>query len=434
MNQNNPDPKNTIDPDNENLTIKGFTLTELLVAAMMTVLVLTLAGSFTINIFRQDARNQARGTRQAEIERALRYIKQDIVQAERLENSTNQLVLNFPTDTVCNATQTVTYSFADIASGTQIWLKPGVVRRTRVRNGASNTLTPDPNDCLASVTSTDTLIDGIIATNPNPLPTCTTGWTLAGAGGFRFCIAPASGTPSLQRQAEVYLYGFIGNSDPISLSTRSFTQNIASATATTTGTTGTTTATTTATTTGTTGTTTATTTATTTGTTGTTTATTTATTTGTTGTTTATTTATTTSTTGLTTTTGLTGLTTTTGLTGLTTTTGLTGLTTTTTTTGLTGLTTTTGLTGLTTTTGLTGTTGTTTSPPVALCTVPDVVGTATNTSSRRTAVINTITSAGFGSPTITNVSSGSRAVQSITPSGGSSVPCTTAISITWND
>jgi prepilin-type N-terminal cleavage/methylation domain-containing protein len=163
----------------------GFTLTEMLVAASISSVVVGAAGFGLLSMMNADFVSAAKTQRRVELNRAVDYISDDIKQATKVEANSNNLKITLPNN------DTITYAFNDIGSdNSSVWVKPGTITR-KVNSGSATAL-----------------VDGIINTTPSSLPACDPDGdgtsNLAGGGGFRFCIQN-------NRLANLYLFGVLKN-------------------------------------------------------------------------------------------------------------------------------------------------------------------------------------------------------------------------------
>lgn len=201
---------------------QGFTLTELLVALVMTSIILAVAAQGTASLFKSENNLNAKNTRRAELTRALAYMQNEINSGFSVAVETSgcsgtgvsSTCLRINTNAA--GTTYVRYAFQDINSGPQTWLKPGVLRRQV--DGAVTTSSPVLVDGLTLTTiGSNTMIP--------TAPTCSAGLSGPnGDNGFRFCI----GNETPQKRAQIFLYGYIGpasNRDLIALNMLAFAQS-----------------------------------------------------------------------------------------------------------------------------------------------------------------------------------------------------------------
>lgn len=230
----------------------GITLTELLVAIVTGSIVLTAAASGFINLLTRNQDIESKTIRTAGLTKALAYIQDDMkgakfVTAEAATSggdcSTSSvdsdycLVLTYPDNTPlrdgCTGSKPkIYYGFEDISSGTQIWLKPGILKRKIIcESGAGNWIV---------------IADGLLGKKEiNPVPISTNfcsqdsvNWTgnntvyggdktTEKKGGFKFCLYNDDSTnaDSNNRLVRIFLYGHIIEENPISLNTVTFTRS-----------------------------------------------------------------------------------------------------------------------------------------------------------------------------------------------------------------
>lgn len=224
---------------------KGISLIELLVAIIMGGIVLTAATSGFANLLRANQSVENKTLRGVTLTKALAIIQEDIKSARAVTRtnspcsgatSTSCLVLTYPNNSIIDGTTctltnpSITYAYEDIKSGTQIYLKPGLLKR-RI-SSCTNATNPGNWQVVA---------DGLISDNednPNPscnqdLPQWTGNTTVYGAngsgkGGFRFCLNTDDTDPNTvpnNRLVRVFLYGHIvggNNKDTVSVNTVGF--------------------------------------------------------------------------------------------------------------------------------------------------------------------------------------------------------------------
>jgi hypothetical protein len=231
---------------------EGITLTELLVGVVTGSIVLTAGASGFINLLTRNQDIESKTIRTAGLTKALAYIQDDMKGAKSVtakeatsvgDCSTSSvdseycLVLTYPDNTPlrvgCTGSKPkIYYGFEDISSGTQIWLKPGILKRKIIcESGAGNWIV---------------IADGLLGKKEiNPVPISTNfcsqdgvNWsgnntvyggdkTTEKKGGFKFCLHNDDSTnaDSNNRLVRVFLYGHINNGNPISLSTTTFTRS-----------------------------------------------------------------------------------------------------------------------------------------------------------------------------------------------------------------
>lgn len=234
---------------------EGITLTELLVGIVTGSIVLTVAASGFINLLIRNQDIESKTIRNAGLMKALAYIQEDAkgakyVTAEKAEtgkgkickpsdvNSDYCLVLTYPDDTLFTQKCTVDepkiyYGFKDISGKTsQIWLKPGILKRKIVCSSekegnwiviADGLLGKKEINPVTTVKNSDDFCrqDSI---NWTGNLTIYGGNKNDNTGGFRFCLHEDE-TNKNNRLVRVFLYGHIINGNPISLSTITFTRS-----------------------------------------------------------------------------------------------------------------------------------------------------------------------------------------------------------------
>lgn len=208
---------------------QGISLTELLVATIMSGIILAIAAKGFINVLTANQGVESKTVRSATLSRALAYIQNDIKGARTVtrtsssctgSNSANCLVLTYPNSseidgTTCTISNPyILYGYEDISSGSQTWLKPGVLKRKVFCDSTTGG-------------NWQVIADGLISGNETSQPTTTCNqdlsqWTgnttLYGRdsnskGGFRFCLEtddtdPANATPN-NRLVRIFLHGYI---------------------------------------------------------------------------------------------------------------------------------------------------------------------------------------------------------------------------------
>ncbi|MGI0480205.1 PulJ/GspJ family protein [Geminocystis sp. CENA526] len=224
---------------------QGLTFTELLSGVVMGSIVLTAAASGFVNLLRANQDVESKTVRHAGLIKALNYLQEDIKGAKSVTkekvgtgvcnssgvDSEYCLVLTYPNNTPlragCTNSPKIYYGLRDI-SGTspQIWLKPAILRR-KIDCGINN----QGNWIVVA--------DGLLGKKEaNPVTDknnfCTqdsVNWTgnldVYGdmkdeKGGFRFCLHEDN---EQNRLVRIFLYGYIGKGQSISLNTISFTRS-----------------------------------------------------------------------------------------------------------------------------------------------------------------------------------------------------------------
>ncbi len=184
----------------------GLTLIELLLAATLFLIILSIAGTGLIVIINANKRAEAETMRRVTLNRALNFIADDIRMASRI-NSTSTTGTTTATTAAINSglygsigsngtivlyleilgtcvgypfTETIIY---DIRGNTGTWLGPLVINRYGRIPKHDGSI-----DCLSSPQPSIAVVDAIVSNNINPLPTCNPPGVLSGAGGFYACV------------------------------------------------------------------------------------------------------------------------------------------------------------------------------------------------------------------------------------------------------
>lgn len=171
---------------------KGFTLIEILVAAVIMSMVVTLAGTAFVALLQQNQKAKAESDRRTNLNRALDYMANEIRTAKKIESTTvagEVIKLTLPDNS------NVIYSIAD-SSG--VWtdansksIKRGskfLVDGMQAPQRSGNPLTCPSGTTWDSASSTC-------------VPTCPSGITPSGANGFYACIYSGG------KKVDLYLYG-----------------------------------------------------------------------------------------------------------------------------------------------------------------------------------------------------------------------------------
>ncbi|MTF37486.1 prepilin-type N-terminal cleavage/methylation domain-containing protein [Cyanobacterium aponinum] len=205
---------------------KGLSLIELIVALIISGIVLTAAASGFINVLRANQNVESKTVRSATIARAIAYIQDEIKEAKAVTavavgstqcpsasvDSAHCLKLTMPDDS------TVLYGFDDISTGTNVYLKPGLLKRQEYDSSGNAVL--QTGQTSAWDTQYTTVVDGLTSVNETapttvacnqeltawPSGTTVYGGTSGGKGGFRFCLADNTAN---NRLARIFLYGHI---------------------------------------------------------------------------------------------------------------------------------------------------------------------------------------------------------------------------------
>ncbi len=160
---------------------KGFTLIEILVAAVIMSMVVTLAGTAFVALLQQNQKAKAESDRRTNLNRALDYMAGEIRTAKKIESTSvaGEVKLTLPDNS------NVIYSIAD-SSG--VWTD---ANSKSIKRGSKF------------------LVDGIKApssgaptpTCPTPTPAPTPPHQLVGSNGFYACIYSGG------KKVDLYLYG-----------------------------------------------------------------------------------------------------------------------------------------------------------------------------------------------------------------------------------
>lgn len=179
-------------------TNKGFTLVEVLMAAAIMSIVVTLAGTAFVGLLQQNQKAKAESDRRTNLNRALDYIANDIRMANKIESTTGLTLPSGATGvlklTIPNPVATPYHVIYYISNSLTGWESPRSIMRFQANNTTTTTV-PDP-------TPNNLLVDGIETQSFS----CPSGTKSPSTGnhGFYACI---SGT----KTAELYLYGKIKN-------------------------------------------------------------------------------------------------------------------------------------------------------------------------------------------------------------------------------
>lgn len=210
---------NRIQPDS------GLSLTELLVAIVISSIVLTAATSGFVNLLRANQDVESKSVRSGTLSRALSYIGEDIKEASSITaeaaGSTNCpsaevdsdecLVLTYPDSS------TVYYGYQDLTTGSHVYLKPGILKRQAFDDTGTAVLETGQTNAWEKeyTVIADGLLGSVNEADPNPV--CnqdSVNWTGETTvygddntkGGFRFCLNDSTTTNRLVR---IFLYGHI---------------------------------------------------------------------------------------------------------------------------------------------------------------------------------------------------------------------------------
>lgn len=197
----------------EKPTNQGITLTELLVALVISGIVLAFASSGFINVLRANRDVESKSTQLSNLTRALTFIQEDIKPGISVtELSGGECDVDSSCLVINSESSQVIYGFEDISEGNQTWLKPGILKRK---------ITGDDWDVVADGLAIDAndpdCAEGTINWADDTTP------TLYGdtGNGFRFCVDETN-----NRLARIFLYGhIIGTDTPINVDVVTFARS-----------------------------------------------------------------------------------------------------------------------------------------------------------------------------------------------------------------
>jgi len=236
---------------------QGITLTELLVALVVSGIVLTATASGFMNVLRANRDVDSKGNQLSNLTRALTFIQEDIkegVSVRRVANGTGNCTSGVGgVDSDClmirlSDGNEIYYGFKDISGDTSPFLKPGILKRQEYDDSGDaldyegNTLpSSDPQEQQTAWQEQFTIVaDGLeIDNSPShnaPNPTCNDGgsgsiaWvgttTVRGINntGFRFCLNDDTANNRLVR---IFLYGHIigSNNAPMNVDVVTFARS-----------------------------------------------------------------------------------------------------------------------------------------------------------------------------------------------------------------
>lgn len=228
---------------NKNHKEKGLSLTELIVALVMSGIILTAASSGFANLLSANQEVESKSNRSAGLQKALAFMQNEIREGAFITQeaataggvcnttgitSVNCLVVNYRANQVIDgntcteATPKIYYGYEDIKNdNSSVWLKPGILKRKVVCTSATGG-------------NWQVIADGLISLNEanpvdaftNEVDFCSQGgvsnWTTGnlfganagGKGGFRFCLGDNTNNNRLVR---IFLFGHIigGNANNI---------------------------------------------------------------------------------------------------------------------------------------------------------------------------------------------------------------------------
>jgi type II secretory pathway pseudopilin PulG len=234
-------PKNS----NRQRSLMGFTLTELLIATGISVIVVAMAFSALIMISNLSKQSQIKIERRTELSRAFEFMTQEIRAARRinqtvttiadgasttLENvitssglnlaslggyGTIALYLEIPITATASCPVDYDKVVYDIRPNPSSWLGPRIITRYGRVPKIDGTINP----CSSPIAS-DVLVDSMTATSPTPA--CAAPGVLSGSGGFYACVT--------QGLVDLYLRSALSNltSETQNLASKAFSRLAAS--------------------------------------------------------------------------------------------------------------------------------------------------------------------------------------------------------------
>ncbi|OKH11606.1 prepilin-type N-terminal cleavage/methylation domain-containing protein [[Limnothrix rosea] IAM M-220] len=158
--------------------VKGFTLTELLVAIAISGLVLSGLGAGLVAVLNSNKDSTVKTDVKNQLNRAIDYINDDIARSRVAGASTpvrDTLILNYFTTEAPTVSNTIEYQLT-ASTDTDPWLGPNILRR-RVNGG-----------------DWQVLVDGLTENNVSSELTCNDPNGLIGSGGFQACIETGTAT------------------------------------------------------------------------------------------------------------------------------------------------------------------------------------------------------------------------------------------------
>lgn len=204
-------------------TNQGITLTELLVALVISGIVLTATTSGFINILRANRDVESKSTQLSGLTRGLTFLQEDIKQGISVNVSESSDSQCTDVDSNCliielSGGNEIYYGFKDISIDPSVFLKPGILKRKDLSSGIG---WEEVADGLAIDVPDPTCDQGTITWGDETTP------TLYGntGDGFRFCIDETE-----NRLARIFLYGhIIDNDTPINVDVVTFARSSPSA-------------------------------------------------------------------------------------------------------------------------------------------------------------------------------------------------------------
>lgn len=209
-------------------TTKGFTLPELLVAATISLGVVSLGGFGLVSILTSSQVTNAQNERRMELNRALEFISAEVRQSEKIEKDVaaaaklSDFTKNLPTGAQPtlmvypeSGGTPIVYYVAPSLNNT--WRGPKVVYRwgPRIDNNGSYLDANTPSDWTH-----EPLID-LIEEN-GVLPTCSSGWSGNGTAGFFACVNDTGNIAELYQQGRVVKN--LGSSETYQVNTTTVTR------------------------------------------------------------------------------------------------------------------------------------------------------------------------------------------------------------------
>lgn len=180
---------------------KGFTLIEILVAAAIMSIVVTLAGTAFVALLQQNQKAKAESDRRTNLNRALDYMANEIRMAKKIESPTvagEVIKLTLPDNS------TVSYSIAN-SSGVWTDTNPTAAERSQSIQRGSNFLVDGIKDPEQG--KIDEITENCDNGDDNNYNT-----ELSGNNGFYTCIYTNEDT-EIAKKADLYLYGKLSD-DP----------------------------------------------------------------------------------------------------------------------------------------------------------------------------------------------------------------------------
>ncbi|WP_342597621.1 type II secretion system protein [Cyanobacterium aponinum UTEX 3222] len=225
---------------------KGISLTELIVALVISGIVLTAAASGFVNVLRANQSVESKTIRSSNLQKTLAFIQDEMKSARAVTRTSSScsgsdsescLVLTYPDgqedwldlnsdgikDT-CPSNPYIVYGYEDISASTSTeWLKPGLLKRKVF--------------CDTQGGNWQVIADGLVSGNETNQPTTSChaelsttvyGMDSNDKGGFRFCLDTDDTDPATapnNRLAQIFLYGHIDNNTNIPISVITFARS-----------------------------------------------------------------------------------------------------------------------------------------------------------------------------------------------------------------